>query len=319
MGTIVSVEDVTGGYSTSNYVVGTDRGELFFLKEYRDGVPDMGLIEFTESFFSTGRFPVITPMPTKSEKKHVKFRGKVYVLYPFLNFTVSRSKDIKGRYAFNLGKFLGEMHAYSELNKNKYKNLGTKKYMSDKKRALAIFDTVLDILENTSEKDQLKRLTTSLIKKKIDYIRHDMVKNYGLNTHDYILLHGDYNNENIFYDKSGDIINIFDFEKSFIGLSSYELINTLIIVFFDSYKNQNFGRARTFLDGYQSVRRINKKEFVDALEFFISELFYTTIFEEERFLKNNNKLDKIFAHYNNSLDYFSKENNFRKNILKMIK
>ncbi len=258
------------------------------------------------------------PILSKRNKKHVKYKKKIYVLYPYLDLCVIKSEASKGRYSFNLGRLLGEMHTYSELNKSKYRNLRISKYFWDRERASVIFNKVSNILQRTKNKKLFDQVAFSMIEKKIAYIKRK-AKRYSLDTDNYILLHGDFNNENVFYDQSGDIVSIFDFEKSTVGSLSYEIINALVISFFSSYKNKNFNRAKWFLDGYQSVRNIDKTQLKASLEFFTAGLFYTTLFEEEKYLKNNDRLDPIYAHYNNSLNYFSKKNNFSERILRMIK
>jgi len=317
IGPIILIKKVVGGFSTKNYTLKTENGGIFFLKEYSEEVNNIKFVEFSEGFFQKA-FPVIKPILSRKNKKYIEYCSKKYVLYPYLNHVIKKTKNLNGEFAYNLGKFLAELHIYSKLNNDKYKNVRINKHSFDRDKTIVIFNKVLNVIKKSKKNIIFDRLAISLVKKRIKYILEKKDRKCVLDTNDYALLHGDYNHENVFFNKSGDIINIFDFEKTIIGSINYEIINTIIIVFFYGYRKQNFDRTEIFLNGYQNVRKIDRKEFKKCLSFFISELFYTTIFEEERYLNDNYRLSRVHIHYYNSLMYFSNNNCFIKKILKMI-
>ena len=311
---IISLTSITKGYSSQNFQITTDDGNKYFLKKYDHEIKDFDFIEYAEGFFFHGGFPVIQPRISKTGPKYVKYKRCMYSVYPFIDAQFVPSRHLTDQHAFNLGCFLAKMHKYSEDNRKSYLPY-VKKFkpprLADKNDILRIYYNVLRSLEKRSKRDELDDSVYSLLQQKVEYIKknHKPCK-LDLENEKEVLLHGDFNNENVFFDTSANIIDIFDFDRVFVGYALYELISSLIIIFFDNFEEQNFNRASKFLEGYKLIKHINRQSFKCTIQYYINELFYTSLFEEEKYLRKSDRFDNIYKHYLSTLKYFLQKNNF---------
>jgi Ser/Thr protein kinase RdoA (MazF antagonist) len=170
------------------------------------------------------------------------------------------------------------------------------------------------LLEKKSNRDELDDKVYSLLPQKVEYIKNHKPHKLDLEDEKIILLHGDFNSENVFFDISTNIINVFDFDRVFVGYALYELISSLVIMFFDNFKERNFDKASKFLSGYKSVKHINRHSFKRTIQYFIDELFYTSLFEEEKYLRKSDRFDNVYKHYLSTLKYFLQKNDFTERI-----
>ena len=317
LGQTISLAPITKGYSSQNFQITTADGNKYFLKKYDHEIKDFDFIEHAESFFLQGGFPVIQPLISKTGSKYVKYRSHVYSVYPFIDAQFVPSKHLTDQHAFNLGCFLAKMHKYSEDNQNSYsyyvKKLKPHKLV-DKNNILRIYYHVLRLLEKKSNRDELDDKVYLLLRQKVERIKNHKPHKLDLEDEKIILLHGDFNNENVFFDVSTNIINVFDFDRVFVGYALYELISSLIIIFFDNFEEKNFDKASKFLSGYKSIKHINQQFFKRTIQYFINELFYTSLFEEEKYLRKSDRFDNIYKHYLSTLKYFLQKNDFTERI-----
>lgn len=315
---IISLTPITKGYSSQNFQITTADGNKYFLKKYDHEIKDFDPIEHVESFFFQGGFPVIRPLISKTGSKYIKYGSYIYSVYPFIDAQFIQSKHLTDQHAFNLGCFLAKMHKYSEDNRNSHsyyiEKLKSHKLV-DKNDILKIYYHVLRLLEKKSNRDELDDKVYSLLPQKVEYIKNHKPQKLDLEDEKIILLHGDFNNENVFFDTSSNIIDVFDFDRVFVGYALYELISSLIIIFFDDFEEKNFDKASKFLDGYKSIKHINQRFFKRTIQYFIDELFYTSLFEEEKYLRKSDRFDNVYKHYLSTLKYFLQENNFTERII----
>lgn len=318
LGEILSLFSTTGGYSSQKFQITAGDGNKYFLKEYAPEVQNFGLIEYAEDFFFRGGFPVIQTFASNEGPKYVKYKNRVYSVYPFIDAQLVSSQRIVGQYAFNLGCFLAKMHKYSGNNQESHRSYIKKFKLLNKNDILKTYDSVLQLLKKKSNRGELDDSVYSLLQQKVEYIKQHEIFKLDIESEKVILLHGDFNNENVFFDASANIINIFDFDRVFVGYALYELISSLIIIFFDNFGEQNFDRASRFLDGYKMIKRIDRESFKRAIQYYIHELFYTSLFEEEKYLRKSDRFDEIYKHYLNTLKYFLQKNNFTERICNYV-
>jgi Ser/Thr protein kinase RdoA (MazF antagonist) len=307
---ILSLFPITKGYSSQNFQITAGDGNKYFLKQYASEVQNFGLIQYAEDFFFRGGFPVIQALVSNEGSKYVRYKNRVYSVYPFIDAQIVSSQHMVGQHAFNLGCFLAKMHNYSESNQESYQPYIKKPKPLNKNDILKIYDSVSQLLEKKSNRDELDDSAYLLLQQKVEYAKQHEILKLDIENEKRLLLHGDFNNENVFFDASANIISVFDFDRTFIGYTLYELINSLVIIFFDNFGEQNFVRASKFLDGYKTIRCIDRESFKHTIQYYIHELFYTSLFEEEKYLRKNNRFDDIYKHYLNTLKYFLQKNNF---------
>lgn len=318
IGKINTVSEVKGGVLTVNNLIKTSKG-LYFLKKYRKQKMDrINIAEFTEKFFAK-KFPMILPVETTKGTLHIIHGEDLYVLYPYI-----QKKEIKKKLdnssAFSLGKLLGEMHNYAEEHKNEYSHLNLQVEFKnlDKKENMEKISKLLDIVRNLPKKSKIDTMYQKSLEFKLDYVSKDRKKHTFL-PKDNFLLHGDFHARNVFW-KGSAITHIFDTEKAFLGSVSFDMVRCMMYSCIEyTFTKEKFDIARSFLEGYNGVRKINKKELERNLDIFITKDYYTVWMENTKYMLDNGKVDKIYQDTMKGLKYFIKHREtFIQKILKMV-
>lgn len=307
VGTIKKLLPVNTGYLTENYIILTTQGKFFLKKSSRDSKKRVAEVDVSTSFFLKGGFPVLVPILSTNREKHVWINNQCYTLFPFINQKNLESSKLSNEHLYNLGVLLASMHSYSIKNKKRY--LKFQKYADDWEKNRSR-NALLDMLNhlNAEELGADMTLYKRVVNLKLDFIKFDKLKFIDLNIDDYYLIHGDFHNENVFFNKGGQIVSIFDFEKSRVGSINFELGRAMMIACFShSYKPYNFRKAKYFLKGYTSIREISKRDVEKGVLIYINKLFYSYNSEKERLILKNRRFDLFYKNSSKSIIYFSKK------------
>ena len=120
------------------------------------------------------------------------------------------------------------------------------------------------------------------------------------------LIHGDYSDQNIFFDKVGEVSHVFDFEKTNYSPRVYELFRSMFYGFLiNSGKAQDLNGAKKYLDAYSNIYPISKDEIKRGLQLYFVKIIHGFWVESEHYLKGSTRVDHFLKDDLNRIKYFS--------------
>ena len=299
---IVTIEKIDLGFLSSNYRVSNNDKE-FFLKGYRySDIEKVKEIHTVKKFFASHGFPVILPLQNKTGKTITTIEDVHYALFPFVKGIHFNRGTIPDHIAKALGENLAMMHACTQKHPLVIKeSFGA---WSDS-IALSRMDELIGIIENIKTPNAFDRLALASLKFKEDLVKKDGKPLSDFALEPYILLHGDYHEQNIFFDVSGKIKYIFDFEKATMGPRCFELWRSVDYMFLNGdFSDERISKAITYLKAYNAKNSISKEELTNGLEIYYQRLIHSVWVEKEHYLKENTRVDHFLE--TRSVEYLSK-------------
>jgi hypothetical protein len=190
----------------------------------------------------------------------------------------------------------------------------------NKDKVLKKISEIESVLKSLKNKDQFCNMVSEVL----DYKKKFIISNSRISSdfnlgHDTIV-HGDYHEQNVFFDKDDNISHIFDFEKTKVSSRHLELIRSMFLICFNhDYSKENFKKAKLYFDTYNILYPIDMTIFEDCLNFHIIKLFHSTWIEDEHYLKGNLRLDNLYKGNFETIKYMSSEvDDFKKQILSFL-
>ncbi|HBI17665.1 MAG TPA: hypothetical protein DDY52_06020 [Candidatus Moranbacteria bacterium] len=121
------------------------------------------------------------------------------------------------------------------------------------------------------------------------------------------MVHGDFHEENLFFDKNGKVVAVFDWEKTNTYPRVLEVFRAMwFLCFYDGYSGKRFKRAKIFLRKYDETYPLNKKELRNGIEAWYLNQLHSAWVLDEVYIKNNSRVKVLFKSYVTFLNYQSK-------------
>lgn len=296
---ITSVEPVEGGFLTNNQRIITS-GISYFLKQYRSNNADeIKEIHSVKLFFAENNIPVVLPIKNKEGESFFIFDNRCYALFPFITDAMSVArKDLKDAHITSLGNMLARMHL---LSKNEYPQVTTKTAKSiNTEKFFEVSQEILDIISEKETKNGFDELALRAITFKRSALRLNTLKLEDLGLIHNHLTHGDYHDQNVFFDESGNVKYIYDFEKAVISARVKEIVRSMNLIIFDTtFTDENYARAKLYLQAYAAVYPITKEELEKGIRYMHLENLHSLWVEQEHYFKFNTRVDHFLQ---NGLD-----------------
>jgi homoserine kinase type II len=303
---IDSVDPVDAGYLSNNYILqkGTTR---YFLKFYR--FSDKRRIvdaHNAKSFFSSKGIPVILPLRGIDGETIQQIGDKYVSLFPFVIGSHFIIGDAPVGAVRSLGHMLGLIHKAGETG---YPSISERFKSWDKNEFHKIVDQILNMID---KKDHLTDFDINarkalIFKKKSvesETLRYDDMKGLHIG-----LIHGDYHNGNVFFNESGEVTNVFDFEKTCIAPFAFEIVRAIRYSSVTGYGRIGSEKlVSDFIDGYRQERDISEEELKSGIELFYQHEIHGLWVEKEHYLKGNDRADVLLHSEEsfNDLDHMRK-------------
>jgi len=171
----------------------------------------------------------------------------------------------------------------------------------------------VDVLKAKKELNKFDKLALKSleIKKSIVTSSSD-TENQSISTYFNHLLHGDYHEKNIFFDKFGKVEYIFDLDKTKIGNRLSELIRSMDYIYLntDYHSTKNLEKAKLYIHTYRKIYPFEKKDFEISLKEYYIKHAHSLWIESTHYLENSDRVDHFLQYEINTLDYLPK--NFEK-------
>ena len=299
----ISAEKVEKGFLSENYKIST-RDKDYFLKKYR--FEDKGKIQEVHSskkYFSEGGIPVIMPIETKDERTFFEYGGSYFALFPFVSGLQPERGDFSNEMIISLGKTLGQIHLLGRKSPLKMKRVFSG---WDKEESLQTAQFIEDKLSKVEDKSDFDVLAQKVVAFKRELIEKNNINFSDLHLESDHLIHGDYLDQNVFFDKEGSIKYVFDFEKTKLEPRTQELFRSATYSFLDTdFDEISIKNVKLYIKSYLEVYPMEEQELKDGLIAHYLKSVHSFWVEEEHYLKNNNRVDLFLEHNYKRLRFMS--------------
>ncbi|MDR3582178.1 MAG: phosphotransferase [Candidatus Pacebacteria bacterium] len=285
------ITEVAEGRMSNNFIIESG-GEKYFLKRHRflkrRPIDDSQAVE---RFFFLHGIPVVLPLRTKSGKIVLKREGRFFSLFPFVSGSHFSDDKTPSLAAASLGQTLGRIHKAGERG---YPRIRDKFKPWDKESFHREADAILKIIDAKRNKSKFDKKIARTIRFKRscvdkEYLRYEDMKNLRVG-----LIHGDYHDGNVFFDKKGVVKHVFDFEKTGIAPFTFEVIRAIQYSHVTGYgKEKALGAVKRFLRGYTKERPLRNGELRDGMEIFYQKQIHSLWVEKEHYLYGNARVDNL--------------------------
>ena len=263
---VASFERVTKGFLSDNYFI-TDEKTKYFLKKYRfDNADRIFEIHSVKHFFANGGIPVILPISSLNGTTFFEHDGGYYALFPFIDGKHFESGKLPRSAVESMASMLGKIHL---LGKDAKLNVSESFKIENREITLRKIDNILSIINSKNNKDDFDKMALKNIELKRDLLlnSNQTIDQIGLkNDH---LIHGDYLDQNLFFDDKDRVKYVFDLEKSNYSLRTFELFRSMfnsIFLFEDT--GVDLEKASIYLRSYSAVYPISVDELRKGLQLY---------------------------------------------------
>ena len=244
LGKLASFVGIEEGIENTNYFLSVNK-KKFILTIYEKRVKSVDLPFFSKlmSSLNKANFKCPAPICNNNDKTITNFEGKKLMIVSFLEGKAKQ--NLSPANCKSIGYEVAKMHKLTKgLNINRPNDLSVNSWRK-------LFNSVKDKCENI-HKDLPKLIEENLI---------DVEKNWPKNLPKGII-HADLFHDNIFFiqDKFSGVI---DFYFSCEDFFAFEIAICFNALCFDGQKNNlsfNVTKAKSFIDGYTSVRKLSDEE-----------------------------------------------------------
>jgi len=297
-------EKVAKGYLSENHII-FDGEKKYFLKKYRfDNEEKIKQIHSVKQYFAERDIPVVLPFPIKDSLTFFSYNNSYYALFPFINEKQFERNKVTKQAAISMGEMLAKIHI---CGKNSTLKIDDSFKPWDKNNFLDKASQVIEKIKGIDSQNDFDRLALKsvLLKKKI--IEKNEITYDQFNFSNDHLLHGDYIDQNVFFNENDQVAYVFDFEKAQYGPRTSELFRSMMNSFLDEgITNNGIVKAKLYFDAYCNLYPMLSEEIARGLKIFYFKAVYSLWVETEHYLNNNNRAD-VFLKYNfQKIRYFSK-------------
>lgn len=285
-----NITRVQEGYLSSNFIITTGAGK-YFLKQYRfDDASKVAQIHQAKFFFSNGGIPIILPVTSLNGQTFVQHNAKFCALFPFVAAQSLRRATMPGGSLKSAANMLARIHL---LSKNAYpRQFEARAEAWDKAMFSQTVSAIQKALVQKRRLDDFDKLAAEALALKQNLVNAETKRyeDFGLK-HDH-LIHGDYHELNLFFDKQGNVSHVFDLEKTKVTNRLFELVRSVdIICFNSSYSDHDYRRAKQYLQAYNAAYPIDKAELEATMRAYSIRRNFSLWIEESHYLHNNHRVD----------------------------
>lgn len=288
IGNIISIERVNAGFLSDNYKVISDKG-VFFLKGYRKGIDRNRDIHKVKKFFADHGIPVILPIETNNRDTLFTVSEKVHALFPFVDGIHHNRQFISDEINIEIATVLAKMHRISMDN---HVSIPAVIKFWDDEDSLKKIDELVGIISSISDKNAFDVASQNMLELKRKLIFRDKKTVAECDNEPHILIHGDFHEQNLFFDERGMIKYVFDFGEVKMAPRAQELWRSAEFMFINGvFSDENVRKVILYLRTYNALNPISKDAFVAGFNIYYQMLIHSTWVESEHYLVGNHKVD----------------------------
>ncbi len=244
LGKFLEYKEIKEGIENTNYLIKTEKGK-FILTLYEKRVEEKDLpffISLMKNLFDRD-FPSPEPIINKNGNYISKIAGKNAAVVSFLDG--KDKKILNPENCYDVGVFAAKLHMIT-------KDLASKR---QNKLSIDSWRKIYSKVKKDCSKIHLN--LPKIIEKNLDNIEKNWPKNIPFG-----IIHADLFPDNIFF-KNDKLSGIIDFYFACNDFYAFEIAVCLNALCFEG-KNENLSfnvtKAKKFIDGYSSIRKLSKEE-----------------------------------------------------------
>ena len=244
LGKLINYKGIEEGIENTNYFIKTEKGE-YILTLYEKRVEEKDLpffIGLMKNLFDQ-KFPTPEPVINKNGNYISEINGKKAAVVSFLKG--SAKKVLSPNDCFEVGLYTGKLHIIT-------KNLSGKR---ENKLSINSWENIYSKVKNDCTK--IHPNLAKIIEKNLELIKNKWPKDLPSG-----IIHADLFPDNIFF-HNGKLTGIIDYYFSCNDFYAFEIAICLNALCFEG-KNENLSfnvtKAKKFIDGYSSIRKLNDIE-----------------------------------------------------------
>ncbi len=280
-------------------------GTKLFLKQYRfDNLKKINEIHKVKFFFAKNGIPVILPIENKACAFVFEHMGKFYSIFPYVSGRTIRKEELTKSALESAGCMLAKIH---RLSKDGYPAIA--KHFNkgwDKNKLLSEIKGINQKITTLPKKTRYDNLALEILDLKKKLITEDKSQYIDFKLISDHLIHGDYHEMNIFFDKGDKVTHIFDLEKAGIAPRVIELVRSMDYMCFNGrYSDHNFTLADNYLNAYNKIYPITHSELWRGIKAFYLNKVHSLWLEKEHYIHKNKRVDSLLESDLLRLKYFS--------------
>lgn len=306
------VEKIKSGYLSHNFVLQSGK-EKYFLKQYKyDEKRRVEQIHQVQNFFWNNGIPIIHPIITKNSREIFLFKKKHFTLLPFVSGRIIKKKSRSKKAYQSAGKMLAKIH---KLSKNGFPQIIDTRAHWTKEEFEEQSQNIYSAIKSIKNKTAFDKKAFKVIQLKLKLAKKEPISYKDFKpTH---IIHGDYYGQNIFFNDKDEVSHVFDLEKAEPAPRSYELARSLDFMCFSTeFNKQSFTNGRSYLQAYNSVYPISKKELVFGIKINYLIMIYSLWILKEHYILKSTRADDLLDSQYKSLLYYSR--NFDEFVKKLL-
>jgi homoserine kinase type II len=300
------ISKVRKGYMTSNFIIGNPK-KKYFLKQYIDDEKRIEKTHQAKKFFFQKDIPVVMPLENKDKRTYFCLNDKCYALFPFVDGRQFPRLKMNKMALMSAGEILAKIHLATKDKKPKIK-LIKRNYVWNKQDSLERLDKIKKLILEKDEKTKFDKEALKLIRIKEGIIKKDKAKWNELRLGKDHIIHGDFHEANIFFDKNGKVKYVFDWECVSYAPRAMEIARALKLMCFNGrFAKKNYLNASIFLESYNEIYPISAEELGEGIksEYIIRQAYSLWILDEY-YLKGNKKISRFLDDQLRFLQYMIK-------------
>ncbi len=282
---------VTQGYLSTNWILSDGRRRLF-LKRYRfdtrDRVEEVHRVKHT---VATHGIPVILPLPNQTGQTIFEVNQHFYSLFPFVHGRHLPRGQWPPAALTAAAELLAKIHLLSR--DQPLLNLPARPYVSNAERFYPPATEILKTIRSKTHRGKIDRVTEELLLLKKELVAANTINFADLNLKNDHLIHGDFQDANLFFDRKNQVRAIFDWEKANRAPRLWELMRSTFYICFDRFSERNFRQAAQYLKSYQHLYPFSAQELAAGLKLLYLHQIHGIWAEREHYLNHNHRVDNL--------------------------
>jgi homoserine kinase type II len=227
--------------------------------------------------------PAIAPLALSTGETILERAGHYYALFPFAPGRHVRRGTITGSEVVGMGRCLAQLHL--ALHAYPHERVAQRSLQIERAKVLARLDQLEAIIRALpSQNSSDKRILARLVGQRAWLMCSPFVDPTQLSQLSYQVLHGDYQDANLFFD--GDIVcAVIDWDQSYTASRAWEVVRTLHYVF-----SFEASACQLFLQAYRALLPLSWEELELSAACYCSIREHDTWMYEAIYLRHDDRL-----------------------------
>ena len=306
---IQAITLVTAGFLSKNYRLET-ASATYFLKQYRYTKRQfVSAVHEAKFFFATAQVPVILPLMDQQGATFFTYEDNYYSLFPFIKGQHLRRGAFSLRALASAANMLAHIHRVGRQVTIPHirKTETTRNYP-------AFVETAQQMLSKIPQHEQTRfdQLATACIQLKLRLGEQQQAEFGAIALASDHLIHGDYQDANLFFDQDEQVSHVFDWEKAEIAPRGLELVRAIEFICLSNphdykavFTDDTYAKARHFLQSYHQLYPITRREFAAAAKVRYLHKIVSLWVEADHYLENGRRVDLFLEAEYNAVSYYA--------------